>query len=167
MWGCVGLTALRCMIDVYIIKYMKIFQLLSACATSSADLTELFFSQWPVDWTCRQSQCGPPSDWCCPPTFRSGVVGCNCPPLIGRLDDRRDPSKKHPSCPSGAAESRRHRHDSGRVFVFKLKEKREELLTWTRVSQSVLTVQLWRTSNWHAQTTLQRLNLELLLRFWS
>lgn len=46
------------------------------------------------------------------------------PTLIGRLDDRRDPSKKHPSCPSGAAERRRHCHDSGRVFVFKLKEKR-------------------------------------------
>lgn len=49
------------------------------CTTSSADLTELFFSRWPVDWTGRQRQCGPLGDWCCPPTFRSGVVGCNRP----------------------------------------------------------------------------------------
>lgn len=64
-----------------------------------------------------RSQRGPLSDWCCPPTFQSRVAIRNRP-LIGRLDDRRDPSKKHPSCPSGAAESRRHCHDTGRVFVF-------------------------------------------------
>lgn len=83
VWGCVGLIALHCMIDVYIIQKMKIFQILSAkalaCTTSSSDLTELFFSWCPVDWTGRQSQCGPLGDWCCPPTFRSGVVGCNRP----------------------------------------------------------------------------------------
>lgn len=65
--------------------------------------------------SCQKSRCGLLSDWCCPP-----ILGPEWPavarPLNGRLDDRRDPSNGHPSCPSGAAETRRQ--DTGRVFLF-------------------------------------------------
>ncbi|KAF3703818.1 hypothetical protein EXN66_Car019506 [Channa argus] len=55
-------------------------------------------------------------------TFQSGVAGCGRS-LIERLDDRRDPSKKHPSCPSGAGESRRRCQDASGVCLG-LREKR-------------------------------------------
>lgn len=59
--------------------------------------------------------------------------------LIGHLDDRRDPSEMHPSCPPGAAETRRLCQDTGRVFVFILWCRSDDIVFYTKIFTSAFT----------------------------